>query len=110
MKYEELTDRELDALVAEKVFSGKRADDGFWEWPDSQFASYETPKYTNSLNLVFEVIEAMRKRDMLVKITADPENANDWVVVMSDDERTFCGWGNSLPRAICFAALSALDE
>lgn len=107
MNYESMTDRELDALVAEKVMGATLCEDGFYEWHSSKFASYEAPNYATSIRGAFHVVEAMRERGHDWQM----DTVNDkWAAcAVSKRGNEFCSQNKSLPRAIVIAALRALD-
>lgn len=99
MNYEELSYRELDALVAEKVL---RVD----EEAAKQIATTWWP--STDVSDAFDVVEAMRERGRWFEIETEPQG---WHVVIgvepgcTGEEASH----ESLPRAICIAALRALD-
>lgn len=111
MNYDTMTDRELDALIAERVMGATRDADGFYEWPNSQYASYEAPDYTSNIRMAFEVVEAMRERGWYFSCIV----AKDWIsaaFVLEEeghDPKASEEFADTLPRAICLAALRATD-
>ncbi len=132
-KYQDLTNRELDKLVAEQVF-GLKAKDGYersdygrdqlicgvrfndCDYPADNYVS-EIPYYSTDISAAWLVIEKMQK-------------LNEWQLIMSW-KTNFITMGNSEysiafyrdgslavgeshhkseSRAICLAALTALDK
>jgi hypothetical protein len=129
---QELSDRELDALVAEKVMGfdvriaseyesvfmccamgncGKRdyLSEGdryvYKEMPDHQ-PEWLLPHYSTDISAAMEVVEKMREREFLPCLWA----AQMWIVEFWEGEKLVSGdSGDSLPRAICLAALKAIN-
>lgn len=123
MNYDSMTDRELDAAVAEKVMGwspgGIHNPPTFWvlkdkiqrSWEDTSFGAGFRP--ATEIYAAFEVVEAMRERGYSPRIQTAEGDESVWhVQLWSDPEDNPYGSGlhEKLPRAICIAALSALDE
>lgn len=116
MNYDAMTDRELDALVAEKVMGWKRrkiagslavyGGKGCRGRVETNFRPSE------SISCAFEVVEAMRERGYGIEIHVTPQGVG--VVVNAnpgqhDEEGVGECEGESAARCVCIAALRALD-
>ena len=130
-----MTDRELDALVAEKVMGGKIEHD--WVEPfggdlqmcracernmmDSDRPRHCTPSYSTSIEAAWEVMEKLKdrvgdKERELLEVNWLPAK-NKWVAGIwcyeqkmlggSVARASFVASADSAPRAICLAALKA---
>ena len=96
-----MTDSELDALVAEKVFGGK-AGASHWYLPHSGF---EGPWFSKSIASAWLVVEKMRARGFEFLIG---NSTTRWRVAFHR-YRQVSDFSDALaPRAICLAALKAL--
>ena len=118
--------RELDALVAEKVMGwvrGRRYGNGNGEWIIDGKTSVSrtwdsTPSYSTSIAAAWEVVEKMRN-------TKEAPDETYWVLtdcagsgwraeilqVLTENDaphQVAYGVGDTLPLAICLAALAAL--
>ena len=123
MNINELTGRELDAVVAEKVmgWTNIRNDDGHlvgqhpWAGgPEEHMVTDFVPDYSSNTSLAFEVVFAMRRAgyySQCTDLTMD-SGCEDWhwkfYDYMRGGSRWFSGRG-PLPFAICVAALVALS-
>lgn len=127
-----MTDRELDALVAEKVFGMTVCDRAFADWPrivapdffpfDNAAGvdgSFRVPRYASDFGKAWCVVEEMRRRGFLVSVTDDATEDGDerpcaWWMVRFEKMPAFPGnaageaHAREAPRAICIAALRAL--
>lgn len=114
----ELSGRELDAAVAEKVMGWTRNPhykditmpilDMCFEWDACGYGSNDLARYSESIEAAMQVVEKMRERGHSVQING----FRRWgvtFVLESDAAPTVrpCG-GPSLPLAICRAALAVL--
>lgn len=119
MKIEDLSDRELDALVAEKVMGLSV------EWVKAGDKSYigtfisdgpvtleglhkvSIPHYSTDIAAAWTVVERMRDDSKwnTFKLVWNTDGVR--VSFRDDDNRV---WGESAPRAICLAALKAVGE
>ena len=90
--YEELSDRELGALVREKLFQNAA-------WPASL--------YSTDIATAFGVVGAMRERGFVFWCDCE---AVTWSAEFAKGMGDVIGaYDESLPRAICIAALRAID-
>ena len=117
----------IDALIAEKLFGWKpntpcdgemntRWDEGGWvcnkclhegDWgKDFEHSIVPLAYSTDSAHLVL-ILEALRKKGLLTGISFEKKEC--WVRVVKDDE-AFEVVEDSLPLALCKAALLALGE
>ncbi len=133
---EELTDRELDALVAVKVtkvnmlcsscghdgYSRERRPDGYTKClacelklKSSEWGSKHIPNYSTSIEAAWEVVEKMRKDGWNFSI-GNGYKGNNWRVHFTErlDREPFRGGlfheanADKAPRTICEAALKAV--
>ncbi len=101
MNYEELTNEERDALIAEKVFG----------WPLG-VADYHTPEG------MMAILEKMRILGINFSISDATEDEPAWLVEINlldgrfllNDDTLFFIRHKHLPTAVIIAALKALDE
>lgn len=120
MNYEELSDRELDALVAERVM-GYREKDVDAHKAIQRNERGETQRLdpvtlcfwlawrpSACLSDAFEVLAVMQKRGLRVEIVDTP-NQHWGVCFLDSDVQSYCDVSTSLPHSICIAALRALD-
>lgn len=108
--------RELDALVAAKVMGLICGKD--WHDPcfDPQFCDQPLHSYSTSISAAWEVVEKLRRRCCCIEINSDHQyvwdvrmridrdglhDRMDWDVWIKAEE--------SLPYAICLAALEAVE-
>lgn len=105
-----MTDRELDALVAERVM-------GFHlPKPRTALEEEEGPHYSTTGDGMLVVVEEMRKRGHPGRVSWGPDasyGAWFWERVAhvgerEEDIRVYFDADHSLPRAVCLAALKAL--
>lgn len=122
--YENLSDRELDALVAEKVMRWKQPPKAnYWEdragdlraMEDTSFGDAFSP--STKIASAFEVVEAMRERGFEFQTETFAKDKDFpkgfWQVRFYDTDWNVLGEAEcmeELPRGICIAALRALDE
>ena len=121
---ETLSDRELDALVAEKVMGWTDIwtdGDYFMAYPPHEqrimqkmgvgYAErYPIPNYSSEISAAWEVVEKMRQEGLTVTITTPPTGWKNWDVRGWDDnnnDNRFIARADTAPRAICIAALHA---
>lgn len=123
MKYEELSNDELDAEIAMKLF----------EWQEFPYLASDcmpfikrghlnhaycppgdvhantvraVPKYSSDLLAAFEVVDKLKSHDVCVSLYC---RLNAWEVTADDyEKRSGFTEHESLPRAICVAALQAM--
>ena len=106
-----MTDEQLNALVAEKVFGympsvDDRLDGKWWTLDGIEHVPEEDlPNYCTDISAAWQVVEKMA--DRMWRIVLLPES-KIWQVGFIDD----IGWSEdqehgTLPRAICLAALKA---
>lgn len=105
---EQLSDRELDALVAEKItlWTPIPGEDG-WQSPDGSHRHWPgPPEYSTKIADAMEVVEKMRERGFFPQLWA----AQVWNVEFWSDEKFIASANeDSLSRAICLAALAAIN-
>lgn len=117
LKWSELSPRERDALVAEKVMGFTVTD-----WPTgksfpvtsaiaagvlSERQESRIPHYTTQIAAAWEVVEKLRREKMLVTVVSDEDGG--WNAEMWDYNNRQSGevFAESAPEAICLAALRA---
>lgn len=131
MSYEKLSDAEIDVGVAEKVMGWTRKprkgqlfpssdsqDEYHWQWAppgkDPETHWQKLPDYSTDIAAAFEVVEKMRDLGCDVDIYAlvDGVKKVNAVEISKDGSSEIIGSSGtvSIPRAICEAALSALDS
>lgn len=123
---EELTNREIDALVAEKIMGWTREpdkttdwqetpwyEDCIWTTPCGQLSKIYPPNYSTSIEAAWEVVEKLISDGY----TWDLNSHVEWRVRVANyrDGQTRGVFetheiGITLPRAICLAALKAVGE
>ena len=96
-----MTDRELDALVAEKVMGHFLMGNGF---VDRQNEYVGLPNYSTSIVDAWEVVESLIKQGMYWDI----RYADEWLVDLATKKDIYYIGADTAPRAICFAALKAV--
>ena len=108
-----MTDRELDALVAEKVF-------GELIWPATEarnvgikrgkFHWDPLPAYSTDIAAAWEVVEKLTDYPSYMDIQITYTASNGWFIEFSKGETSFssCNQDDELTRAVCLAALKAL--
>ena len=110
---EELSDRDLDALVVEKVtlWTPITNEDG-WQSPNGQVKHWPgPPEYSVNIKDAMEVVEKMRGHRF--QVFMNNEQRGIWRVwfgsrrAVRDSDVYFC---ESLARAICLAALAVIGE
>ena len=113
-----MTDRELDALVAERVMGLERDEKGYWQGElgvDFSQVDFENglPFYSTTGDGMLAVVEAMRGKGYGGVIYVDRPSAvfiKMPGVTSIADEMLMLVSADSLPRAVCLAALRALKE
>lgn len=111
----QLTGRELDAVIAQRVIDilcdGERTpDDSIWCHRHGKGATVGTKHYSSDIAAAMEVVERFRERGLGVAI-ADNMGKAPWEVRFVNDPTvggTFVGEGDTLPLAICRAALESV--
>ena len=136
----ELTDRELDAVIAEKVLRHEirtvskmdmlqcctlnHCDARDWLYEGHKYIYLESeghqpewriPNYSTEIFAAMSVIEKLRSQNWYVEISNGSECATkEWFVefARSDGKHLYTGEGDSdsLPRAICLASLKAIES
>lgn len=108
--------RELDALVAEKVFgfpaprdSHASTEVGYWTVDDKMFIP--VPRFSTDIAAAWEVVEKLKRLGYKIGIDSSP-NDKSACVVMEDDNGDWISiaveTAETLPHAICRAALKAM--
>lgn len=125
--------RELDAIVAEKVFGDtwmqqhldrvKQYDHEIeiakqkniataallnrgWE---QCMAEIKWKYYSADIAAVWQVVEYMRQT-LQFSLGIDDENGDGWWCIFESGSRHYEGYGQTAPHAICLAALKAVEE
>jgi len=100
--------RELDALIAEKVFGLEV------EWKEG-FGSKEVfpvsrltaiPEYSTDIAAAWLVVEKLKGREPSIAYEGEKYG---WEVSLTINHEIFCIYGKSAPHAICLAALKAVS-
>lgn len=123
--YSKLSDRELDALVAEKVMGWKKAPNGAWmSYEKDAFgnggwkshatwkanASVSAVRFTPSTDIAaaWQVVEKMKERQW--NFTIADLVKNKWRAEFGGSRKHKQTWedADTAPRAICLAALKAV--
>lgn len=103
-----MTDRELDALVAEKVMGWHKGAELSSAWFDSRhnFVHWKEWCPTVDIKAAWEVVEKMREEGTDVDIYW---SGNEWIVTLGENPGGSPDGATSdtAPRAICLAALRA---
>lgn len=106
-----MTDRELDALVAEKVFGWKEIAESpingalCGSKPDGEHGyKYEIPRYGSDIAAAWQVVEEMESCGKRVTIHREG-SGDDWA---ADFGHGYYAAANEPARAICLAALKAI--
>lgn len=103
-----MTDRKLDALVAEKVMGMK-----FYEarpmfasdlYTDERGVIVDLPFYSTNIAAAWGVVEKLR--DIAYPFSMDCDHKGRWFVHGANED--CLGFDYSAPRAICLAALKAI--
>ena len=129
-----ITDRELDAKVAEEVmgwteidaaraFSGwEFTDNEDWRYdgstgvgvPPGKKYAYPIDRYSSTGDGMLAVVEALRGRGWQVSTLIGPDGMNLVRVMRTEEEQFYESQplveGDTLPRAVCLAALKAVGE
>lgn len=123
MTTEKMTDRELDAWLAEHLFGWEwvpqRVDilaGGFWRSPDGEH--HQTPNqhdfwdcaYSSTGDGMLMVLEAMRERGWSFQLSDGLTETSLWVALFESDRADHQIYADSLPRAVAEAAKAALEE
>jgi hypothetical protein len=105
-----LPNNEINKLVAEKVM-------GFFQYPDSDewdlgkagsgSVRGKLPDFAGSLTVAEQVIQEMERRGFAYGCNATHA---DTVCCFTRNTKTFSATGPDLPRAICIAALAAVED
>ena len=108
---------ELDTLIAEKVMGFQwRAlapDDplGRWQSPDGQYWSAEPPGYSTSMELAWQVVEAIKARGFHWWFTAkvgEDQSCTAAIRTMPESNTIACCRSAAMSEAICLSALKAI--
>ena len=103
-----MTNRELDALVAEKVMGWRRRE-GRWLVPDRVYSRRNCPRYSTSIAAAWQVVERFEERVAIEGpvTTSDIWRCSIWTSWDENRESSVADT-TSAPRAICLAALRAV--
>lgn len=111
MNWSEMSPRERDALVAEKVmgFTKPSLGWGFHELESGSYVNYPLPHYTTDISEVWEVVDKLKKKRVFINMGFSPISNRyavnfSTVTVMKDSN----GYAPTAPEAICLAALKAV--
>jgi len=110
-----MTPRDIDAAVAERVMGWKRdVDDGTdygWSGPGAPAMTKQPVLFSSDISAAWQVVEALKAKGDIVSMIyrcgdSEPWNKLRWYV----EFRHAQAWAvdDSLPRAICLAALEAV--
>ena len=115
-----MTDRELDALVAEKVMGWKpyskrkqREAGATWTHPDGYNAGYGSwPEYSTDIAAAWLVVEKMRQKGYSVRIDCQwgKISGEPWDVWFRGGRSYTQRLSLSLPHGICRAAVDELTR
>ena len=97
-----LTDREIDALVAERIFGIRNHNLRNHKGDTSAHIGH----FSTNIGSAFLVVERMREKGWEVVICA---SRGKWDVTFGRDQDDAQAYGDTAPRAICLAALSAMN-
>lgn len=93
--------RELDALVAEKVF-GVDVGDIYYDSTMQEITNFSIPHYSTDISAAWEVVEKFGRFDLILN------GSGAWCAEFYGSwDRSF---GDSAPHAICLAALKAAQS
>ncbi len=112
--------RKLDSLISEKIFGekypyNKMFKDYYRPWVEDPIAYEECPHYSTNIKSAWEVVEKLLtmlpNQDFHVEHWADEENSG-WQVSSCYELGGWKDWvrAETLPHAICLAALKALRK
>jgi hypothetical protein len=119
----ELSGRELNFAIAEKVMGWKRGTrygngNGEWIIPDRKevlpLTWSRTPQFCESIEAAMQVVAKLEK-DNMISLThfANLPSESKWIVALSSCAPGYIdvrGESDTLPEAICRAALAAIGE
>jgi hypothetical protein len=116
--YSKLTDRELDALVAEEVFGCSVEFEATNLWPvcKSESETFALPDYSTSIEEAWEVVEAVRALDDEPYgnyITVETvQGCDKYACIIGNEEYRLCVHilEDTPERAICIAALNFIEH
>ena len=111
--------KRLDCLVAEKVMMWSRVDEDSpdgkrgckWLKPDASKGLY-TPGFSSGIAEAWLIVDELAKRGISFQLEVNLVQENDrrMQVVKAVFGRKFAGMANTVPLAICRAALSMMDD
>ena len=110
--YENMTDRQLDALIAERVMGWTLSKREGFGWPCRTFAAppVKCAKYSTDISAAWQVAEKMKANGMRMSIE-DVGSHYCTELLPQFRHAAFNRYEHSnAPRAICIAALIALDN
>jgi hypothetical protein len=114
--YEEMTDEQLDALIAERIYGWRREsyhfrDSGIDRFnKNTRWQRYE--RWTLDANTMIDLIDEMRERGWWCQIESPSADDESWWArfTPSVDKLVWVYHSDQTPqRAVCIAALKALD-
>ena len=112
----EMTDRELDALVAERVMGWEHRNGHWWQTKGGHASNTvtfaEVPRYSTDIAAAMLVVEKMRERFGVGTTTFMLQHYNgEQVMVEMNVPSSECQeWGRTAAEAICKCAIKALDK
>jgi hypothetical protein len=108
--------RELDALVAEKIFGAKLIANPFGTDPHCDFPGRQLgkefgklPKFSTDIAAAWEVLEALKKRGAMVHVHfTESQWMASWRKHNDPPSLVISAFAKTAPHAICLAALKAI--
>lgn len=113
MDYTQLTDRELDALIAEKVMGWRRTTHWSGSTPisclvhptDGSVLPDDFPHYSTNIGAAWQVIALCQSYKV-----GNPSNEGNTFASLQIKGRSAFMLAPTAPRAICLAALTVMEE
>lgn len=102
MDYTNLTDRELDRLVAEKVIGG---DNSIGNTHRDGSPCDCMPCYSSDIGAAWEIIRLCQSYKI-----GEPSNEGNAFAILQISGRTAMATASTAPRAICLAALTVMEK
>ncbi len=112
------SNRQIDARIAAWLGDTQDAD-GWWRSPDGsgyRHADGGPPRYSSDWNLIKPIAAAMRERQCVLHINQSADGygarfSRSWETgAISGDRFSVISYDTDMARAVCLAALQALDQ